>query len=113
MNVRCGSRTVCRRALRATAFLDRLLGLQFRLRFPPSMDGILFPGCRAVHTFFTFARPDVLFLDVRGRVMALYGDVPPWRVLTGPVGSTATLELPGGTARRTRLRVGSLLRSKG
>lgn len=109
MIVRSGGGTVCRRARRADAFLERLLGLQFRRRFPASFDGLWFPRCRAVHTFFTFARPDLVFLDRRGRVTGVVPRVPAWRVSVGVPGTVDTLEIPGGVARRARLHPGSRL----
>lgn len=98
---------VCRRASRAVGFLDRLLGLQFRHRWPESHDGLLFPDCAAVHTLFTFLKPDILFLGPGGRVLSVRERVPAWRILSGPRGTRETLEIPGGTARRMHIRPGN------
>jgi uncharacterized membrane protein (UPF0127 family) len=63
----------------------------------------------AVHTLFTFLKPDILFLNGRGRVLAIHARVPAWLLLWGPKGTKDTLEVPGGISRRQRIRVGSML----
>lgn len=107
MRVLVGTRILSRRALRATGFRSRLLGLQFRSRWPCACDGILFPSCSSVHTFFTGLEPDLLFLDEQGRVLNLVERAPSWRVFLGPRGTREILELPSGAARRVKLRTGT------
>jgi len=110
MRIRLGSKNLCRNASRATGFLDRLAGLQGRSRWPHGTDGILFPDCSCVHTFFTFLRPDILFLDASGKILGVHGETPAWKVLSGPRRTSDTLELPSGVSRRLAIRTGQTIR---
>ena len=65
-------------------FGGRLLG--FITRRPLTAEGratvLVFPRCRSVHTWFMRFPLDIAFADAQGRVLALEGDVAPWRVLS-------------------------------
>ncbi len=72
--------------------------------------GLLFPDCRAVHTFFMSYPIDVLFLDRAYRVVDRRLRVPPWgaaacRSLDG----AHTLEMRGGESERLALGPGDEL----
>ena len=81
------------RLLVANRFAERLTGLV--ARGPLHADGtplaMGFPACRSVHTCFMRYPLDIAFIDERGRVLALYEGVPPWRLLGCP-GARAVLE---------------------
>ncbi|MGH2805517.1 MAG: DUF192 domain-containing protein, partial [Thermoleophilaceae bacterium] len=74
------------RSLRA-----RLLGLAFRRPGP----ALLLPGCRSVHTFGMRFALDLVWLDRRGRVLAIDEGVPPCRVRSRR-DAAAVLEVPAG-----------------
>lgn len=96
--------------LAAEGFFIRLRGLMARRRWPISYRGIYFPKCGSVHSFFTFLKPDILFLDKRLKITKIFPSAGPWRFFLGPFGSRHCLEIPGGSARRLGLKVGGLVR---
>jgi uncharacterized protein len=71
---------------------SRLLGLA-GLAVGEAGAGLLLPRCASVHTFGMRFDLDVLFLDRRGRPLAVSLGVPPRRLLWHP-GATAVLEIP-------------------
>ncbi len=81
----------------ADGFLSRLLGLQFR-RPLPSDAGLLLVPCNSVHTCFVRFPVDVVFLDNRGRVLAVRHNLRPWRLAFGPRKTHAVLEMIAGAA---------------
>ena len=77
---------------------SRLVGLAFR-RLPPPGTALLIPGCRSVHTFGMRFALDLVWLDARGRVIAVDEGVPPWRVrLRGD--AAGVVEVPAGDSGR-------------
>ena len=75
---------------------QRLLGLMGLPALPPG-SALLLPGCDSVHTLWMRMAIDVVFLDARGRVLAVRRSLPPWRV-TCCRGAAAVLEFPAGGA---------------
>ena len=77
----------------ARGFAPRLLGMT--VRDPVGRGGLplvmAFPSCRSVHTCFMRYPLDIACVDVRGRVLALYEGVRPWRMVSCP-GAVAVLE---------------------
>ena len=65
----------------AETWWTRLRGLAWR-REPPDGWGLLFPGCRSVHTFGMRFPIDVVFVDPHGWPIAIYRGVKPARVVT-------------------------------
>jgi hypothetical protein len=62
---------------------------------------LLIPGCRSVHTFGMRFALDLLWLDARGRVIAVDESVPPWRVRVR-TDAAAVVEVPAGDSGRIR-----------
>lgn len=94
---------------RAEAFFTRLVGLMGRRKWPSGREGLFFPRCRSLHTFFTFLKPDLVFVDKNGRILEIIVAAGPWRVFNGPRGSVACLELPRGRAKRLGIRMKDLI----
>ncbi|HJT23410.1 MAG TPA: DUF192 domain-containing protein [bacterium] len=90
----------------AEGFFIRFRGLMARGRWPSTWRGIYFPRCASVHTFFTFLKPDILFLDKNLKILKIFPSAAPWRIFLGPSGSRHCLEVPGGSARRLKLKNG-------
>lgn len=87
----------------ASSFLSRLRGLiGHRL---PGGRGLLFPRCHGVHGFFMDRPLDCAFLDAGSRVLSV-ATLRPWRVLLGPRGTAAVLEMEAGEAARLGLKPG-------
>jgi len=94
----------------AKTFFSRLTGLMGRKTWPSGHQGIYFPRCRSVHTFFTFLEPDILFVDSDLKVLKIFVSAVPWRLFVGPRGSVHCLELPPGSTRSLELKVGDSIR---
>ena len=77
----------------AAGFRRRLLGLALRRREPD--HALLIPHCRSVHTFGMRFPLDLIWLDERGRVLALDERVPPRRVRSRRI-AAAVIETPAG-----------------
>ena len=91
----------------AKGFFSRLIGLQGRTDWPKRYQGVYFPKCSSVHTFFTLLKPDVVFLDKKGKILKIIASAKPWRVFFGPSGSRHCLELPRNRAKKLGLRPGA------
>ena len=89
-------RILADRALRASSFLQRLVGLLGRASLPVG-EGLLIEPCGSIHTFFMRMAIDVAFLDADGVVLRQVGALPPWRAASGPRRARSVLELPAGT----------------
>jgi uncharacterized membrane protein (UPF0127 family) len=90
----------------ADTYWRRLIGLQFR-RELAATRGLLLVPCSSMHTFCMRFAIDVVWMDRTGEVIAVRQHVRPWRVIAGPRGTYAALELLAGTAR---VRPGDRLR---
>lgn len=73
---------------------SRLLGLAW-LDAGEAGAGLLIPRCRSVHTFGMRFALDLVFLDRRGRPLAVHRRVPPRRFVSHR-GAVAVLEVPAG-----------------
>jgi uncharacterized protein len=90
----------------AKRFHERFLGLMGRGSWPSSHRGIWFSHCRSVHTFFTFLKPDLLFMDAQHHILKIFHSADPWKVFMGPPDTAHCLELPSGSARSLQLEIG-------
>ncbi len=93
----------------ADGFRLRLRGLMFRKCWPEGWEGLYFPDCSVVHTGWMRLRPDLVFLDDRGRVTGVIHSAGRWRIFRGPPGSRHTLELPEGALSAAGIRPGETL----
>jgi len=98
---------VVRRLELADTFWSRLRGLQFRRSFAQG-SGLLLVPCSAIHTFWMRFPVDIAMLDRRGRVLRSIRSIAPNRVILGPRGTHAVLELPAdesAVSEGDRLRI--------
>lgn len=96
--------------LTAGTFWPRFLGLMGMRNWPPGAKGLFFPHCRSVHTFFTFLKPDLVFMDKTRTILEIVPSAGPWRLFWGPPESEHCLELPRGSCGKLRLKVGMIVR---
>ena len=90
----------------AVSFRQRLRGF---IGGTPAYEGILFPSCRAVHTFFMSFPLDIIFLSDNGRVTRVNRVIKPGKFV-GPVPeAVSTLEIPSATNSFTDLSAGDRL----
>ena len=93
----------------ADRFFQRLWGLMGRKTWPPRFDALYFPDCRAVHTWFTFVGPDLIFIKADGIIVSIIPRAGAWGFF-GLVSARHCLEARPGFARRRRMRVGDRVR---
>ena len=93
-----------RRADRWFSRLRGLIGHDFS-----EFDGMVFPDCSAIHTFFMGMKIDVLFLDDAGIVKRACPEVPQWKCCLMEKNASVTVELPAGTISGTQTAVGDLI----
>ncbi len=89
---------------------ERMKGLLGRTSLPVD-EALWFPHETSVHTFFMKFAIDVAFLDRRGRVLALYHSLKPWRhtwIHLFAIGG-GTLEASAGLFARVGLKKGEEL----
>lgn len=93
----------------AERWWQRLRGL---LGQPPLQggEGLLLTPCRAVHMEGMKYPLDVLFLDRKGTVVAVYHDLAPGARTRWHASARSALELPAGTLEATGTQVGDTLR---
>ncbi|MFN2351758.1 MAG: DUF192 domain-containing protein [Kiritimatiellia bacterium] len=101
-------RVVLPRLTVAAAMLPRMLGLLGRTALADD-EGMYFPDCRMIHTWFMRMPIDVVFLDDAGIIRDLRPALPPWRVAGCRKGGRHTLELGAGAAARLGLAPGGRL----
>jgi uncharacterized membrane protein (UPF0127 family) len=70
--------------------------------------GLWIVPCESVHTFFMKFPIDLVYLDERHKVCKVRGAVAPWRI-SACLTAHSVLELPSGTAARTRTQPGDQL----
>jgi hypothetical protein len=88
----------------ADTFVTRLRGVVGR-RGLERGGGLLLSPCRAVHTLGCAHALDVVFIDRRGSVVAVYQDLRPMRVTRWVNAAEYALELPLGTISSTGTQV--------
>jgi len=93
----------------ADSFGPRLLGLMGKREWPAGLKGLFFPHCRSLHTWFTFLKPDLVFMDKNRKILKLVLSAGSWRFYFGPSDCRHCLELPEGVVRRQRLKVGMMI----
>ena len=97
----------------ASGVYSRLIGLSWRKKWMRiegrEADGIIFPCCAAIHTFFMFMTIDVIFLDKENRVVKCVAEVKPWRIALGGIAACTVIELPGGTLQQHRIQRGCVI----
>lgn len=60
-------------------------------------EGLLIKPCCSIHTFFMKFAIDVLFVNKKNEIVALYENVKPWRILPIHFSSHYVIELSAGT----------------
>lgn len=89
----------------ADSFRKRLLGLYGYGRFRLG-DGLWLVPCNSIQTIGLRYPIDVVFLDRGNRVVRIFENVRPGRVIWPVRGAYSTLELPAGVVRSSETQVG-------
>lgn len=103
---------LAQRAVLATTFLQRAIGLLAR-RALPEGEALIIPRCQSVHTCFMRFSLDVLFVRSRagtgeGVVVKCLERLKPFR-LGWALPADTVMELPAGTLTRTSTQPGQML----
>ncbi len=96
----------------ARDFFSRFMGLMGR-RHIDADEGVLFPKCNSVHTFFMRIPIDVVRLDAGGRVVKVEPNVAPWRLLMPSRETKHILELRANRSQELGIAAGTLLQIEG
>ncbi len=102
-------RVVAEHVAVAAGVLSRFLGLMFRRELPAG-HGLALRPCNSIHMFFMRFPLDVLFVDGDGRVVRVLDGIRPWRATALVRHSKSAIELPAGTARRSGVSAGTVVR---
>lgn len=101
--------TVAKDPAVASTFFSRGRGLMMRSDFPDGTALVIDP-CSSIHMFFMRFPIDVLYMNDSNEVVRVQHGIRPWRM--GPLftrGAKYVIELPVGTAERSRTAVGDRL----
>jgi uncharacterized membrane protein (UPF0127 family) len=73
-------------------------------------DGMLITPCSSVHCMFMRIPIDVIYVSKDNKVVAIDQELKPWRIGSLHRGVRCVVELPAGTAARTKTNVGDQLK---
>ncbi len=78
---------------------------------PPLEPGqaLMIPGSRWIHTFSMSFPIDVIYIDKKGRIVALTENLPPRRIDRPVLRAQAVIEMAAGEIHRLALKVGEHL----
>lgn len=77
--------------IEAQTFKNRLLGLMLKKRIK---NGICFKKCNSIHTFFMLQPLDIIMTDNNHKILYIYKNFQPWRVILPKKNVYYTYELP-------------------
>ena len=72
-------------------------------------EGLVIKPCCSIHTFFMRFEIDVLFVNKKNEIIALYENVKPWRILPIHLTSHYVIELPARTITAKEVEKGDLV----
>ena len=72
-------------------FYDRLLGLMFKKNIN---YGLCFPRCNSIHTFFMLENIDVVMTDKNYKILYIYKNLKPNKIILPKKNVHYTFELP-------------------
>lgn len=93
----------------AKNFFTRTIGLLSRKSLSKE-EGLVIKPCSSIHTFFMKFAIDVLFVNKKGQIIALYENVKPWRILPLHFTSSYVIELPAGMILDKNIDKGDVVR---
>lgn len=81
-------------------FKDRLCGLMLKKEIT---EGYLFPKCNSIHTFFMLKPIDVIMTDKNNKILYIYSNLSPWKIILPKKKVYNTLELPINSAKELKV----------
>lgn len=92
----------------AENFFTRSIGLLSRNALSEN-EGLLIKPCCSIHTLFMKFSIDVLFVNKKNEIIALYENVKPWRILPIHPTSYYVIELASGQISNKKIEKGDLI----
>lgn len=92
----------------ADNFFTRSIGLLSKKSLSEG-EGLIIKPCCSIHTFFMRFAIDVIFVNKKNEVIALYENVSPWRVLPIHPTSYYVIELPAHSISNKNINKGDLI----
>lgn len=89
-----------------TTFFKRLIGFMFKIK--KIETGKRFPKCNSIHTFFMFQNIDVIITDKDNKIIKIYPNLRPNRIILPKKNVYYTYELP--TNIITNYHIGDILK---
>lgn len=89
-----------------TNFWQRFKGFMFRLE--PIKEGLRFPKCRSIHTYFLFQNIDIIMTDKDNKIIKLYPNFGSEKIIYPKRKVYYTYELPVGSINN--LKIGDTLK---
>lgn len=93
---------------KAKSFLERAKGL-IGTKTIPNDWALWIPFCKSIHTFFMSFPIDVVFVDKQLRVVSIFYNVPPRRLLFGGFKSHSVFEMKGLSLNHNKIKKGDQL----
>lgn len=103
-----GEELIAVKVTKANNFFGKLFGLITRKKLKNN-QGFLIENCSSIHTFWMRYSIDVIFLDKKNLVLAIYHNIKPFRATPFIRNAYYALELKSGTIEKTSLEVGDLV----
>ncbi len=88
----------------ADTFIKKLKGLMFVKNF----DYILKFKCNGIHTFFMKTNIDVILTDKKNKILHIYRNLKPWKIILPKKNVVFTYEMPTGYLKN--IKVGDILK---
>lgn len=92
----------------AQNFFTRSFGLLLKKSLSES-EGLIIKPCCSIHTFFMKFAIDVLFINKKNEIVALYENIKPHRILPIHLNSYYVIELPSGSISAKNIEKGNLI----
>lgn len=93
----------------AENFFSRAIGLIEKKSFPDAQALVIKP-CNSIHTFFMKFPIDVLFVNKNNKIISIYENVKPNRILPVHFNSKLVVELASGQIRVNNICLGDIIR---
>ncbi len=73
-------------------------------------EGLWIDSCNSIHTFFMKFPIDVAFIDSKGKVVAMYENLRPWRLTFIHFSAKSVLETAAGQMHKKKIQKGKVLK---
>lgn len=92
-------------------FFDRLLG--FILKLDKITIGKRFPKCNSIHTFFMLQNIDIIMTDKNNKIIKMYENFKPERIIFPKKNVYYTYELPLGSCKHFEIGETIVIKKEG